>query len=421
MKILFVLECANRPTNGTSATCNRFAHELRKKGHEVVTIGCEAGKNGVAPHYYIEVPAYEFPFFEPLIQKEGFNFCRCSPEYLLEAIQWADLVHVLLPMKFGNVARLMAEVYGKPVTTAYHLQPQNITSAIHCGRSRWLNNKIYKGFLNYFYRAVKQVHCPSQMIADQMKCHHYDHNQCHVISNGVTKFFYRVDAKRPEKYNDKFIVVMSGRLASEKRQDLIIKAVAHSKYNEKIQIILCGQGPNERRYRKLAAKLHLANPIKMKFCDQDTLRNILSYTDLYVHASDFEIEGISCLEAISCGAVPVISDSKLSAANSFAITDESIFKHGSWESLRDRIEWMYEHEEERKELSKRYQLKGKEYALPIMVDKLEAMFFLAVEEKQKGQDLPTLYPSKVDEKKKRKLFENLLKNGFISELPESLR
>ena len=41
MKILFVLECANQPTNGTTASCIRFAKELEKKGHEVSIIGCE--------------------------------------------------------------------------------------------------------------------------------------------------------------------------------------------------------------------------------------------------------------------------------------------------------------------------------------------------------------------------------------------
>ena len=41
MKILFVLECANQPTNGTTASCVRFAKELEKKGHEVSIIGCD--------------------------------------------------------------------------------------------------------------------------------------------------------------------------------------------------------------------------------------------------------------------------------------------------------------------------------------------------------------------------------------------
>ena len=41
MKILFVLECANQPSNGTTASCVRFANELEKKGHEVTIIGCD--------------------------------------------------------------------------------------------------------------------------------------------------------------------------------------------------------------------------------------------------------------------------------------------------------------------------------------------------------------------------------------------
>ena len=96
-------------------------------------------------------------------------------------------------------------------------------------------------------------------------------------------------------------------------------------------------------------------------------------------------------------------------------------KINNQQSLMERIEWMYEHEERRKELSELYQKKGKEYALPLMVDKLENMFFLAVEEKKNGQDLPTLFPSKKDEKRKKKMFERLVKEGIIPEMPESLR
>ena len=415
MKILFVLECANRPTNGTTATCNRFAHELRKKGHEVRTIGCIAKEGDIEPHYYEPVPHFCFPFFEGLIQKEGFNFVRCHPKYLIESIKWADIVHVLLPMKFGNVARLLAEAYGKPVTTAFHLQPQNITSAIRMGHLYFINHLIYVGFRRYFYRAVRRIHCPSQMIANQLALHRYNHNQCEIISNGVVKYFYRIDAKKPEEFKDKFVITMSGRLASEKRQDLIIKAVAHSKYNRDIQLILCGQGPSEKRYRRLEKRLGVANPIQIKFCGAEELREILSYTDLYVHASDFEIEGISCLEAIACGAVPVISDSKLSAANNFALTPESIFKHGRWKSLMQRIEWMIEHEEERKKLSPQYESLGKEYGLAKMVGKMEAFLLGSIEDQQKGIDLPTLYPSRKDAKRKKKLFKMLVDAGSISQ------
>ena len=40
---------------------------------------------------------------------------------------------------------------------------------------------------------------------------------------------------------------------------------------------------------------------------RDELRRLINMCDLYVHASDAEIEGISCMEALACGLVPVIS------------------------------------------------------------------------------------------------------------------
>ncbi len=41
MKILFVLECATQPYNGTTASYVRFTKELEANGHEVTIIGCD--------------------------------------------------------------------------------------------------------------------------------------------------------------------------------------------------------------------------------------------------------------------------------------------------------------------------------------------------------------------------------------------
>ena len=63
MKILFVLECANKMTNGTSATCVRFADELRKRGHEVKILGV-GDKNTESDPNYIGLRNFRFPFFQ---------------------------------------------------------------------------------------------------------------------------------------------------------------------------------------------------------------------------------------------------------------------------------------------------------------------------------------------------------------------
>jgi glycosyltransferase involved in cell wall biosynthesis len=75
---------------------------------------------------------------------------------------------------------------------------------------------------------------------------------------------------------------------------------------------------------------------------------IINYSDLYVHASDAESEAISCIEAFSCGKVPIISDSKVSATNHFALDPRCLFKAGKSESLRERIEYFIQHPEAKK-------------------------------------------------------------------------
>ena len=421
MKIVFVLECANKLNNGTTATCNRFADELRIKGHEVVTLGCEF-EDKQPRENYVGTPHYIFPVFEPLIAKEGFTFARCDIAKIYEAIKDADLVHIFLPMKLGKTAQLIADALDIPVTTAFHLQPQNITSAIHLGHLQFINTAIYAGFHIYMYRSVRHIHCPSPMIERELKRHHYDDNVTHVISNGVIPFFHKVEAHKPKAYEDKIVVCMSGRLASEKRQDLIIKAVASSKYNSRIQIILCGIGPNEKHYAKLAKKAGLANRLIMRFCNPEELREILCYSDIYVHASDFEIEGISAIEAITCGALPLISDSRLSATNSFSLNDDvCLFHHGSVVSLREKMEWMIEHPKECAELREAYALASPKFALSRQVQAMEDMFLQAVKEKKEGKDIASTNPRKKDLRKEKRIFEKLRKKGIVKEIPAKLR
>ncbi len=398
MKILFVLECANQITNGTTASCLRFAKELEKKGHEVSIIGCDR-IIGEKYHRYFGLPKYKFPLADNAMVKGGFLVCRLIYKTLYEAIKGQDLVHCFLPFKLSNVCRLIAQEQGIAVTTAFHIVPQNCTSAMHLGKSKLINGIVLYCFKRYLYNQIRYVHCPSQMAADIMKKHHFKYNVPRVISNGVIPFFKQIEVNKPEEYKDKFIVCMSGRLVDEKRQDLIIKAVAKSKYNDKIQVILLGQGTNYDRYNKLAKRVKLANPLVMRFCTTEEVREVLNYIDLYIHASDYEIEGIACMEAITCGAVPLISDSPICATKDFALDKEHcLFKHGSPKDLKNKIEWFIEHREETSKLRELYLEDSKKYALSLQVDQLEQMFMDAIKEQKEGKDLHSTNPRRKDVK-----------------------
>ena len=412
MKILFVLECANQPTNGTTASCVRFAKELEKKGHEVTLLGCDR-IIGEKYHRYFGLPKYKMPFADKSIVKDGFILCKMIYDTLYKAVEGQDVVHTFLPFKLSNMCRLIAEEKGITVTGACHTVPQNYTAAIHLGWSKLINGIILYCCKKYYYENIRYIHCPSKMASDIIVNGHFKNCVTRVISNGVTPYFHKLDnVKKPQQFTDKFVVCMSGRLADEKRQDLIIKAVAKSKYNKNIQVVLCGQGPNKERYEKLAKKRKLANPLVIKFCSHEELRETMNYIDLYIHASDYEIEGISCMEAITCGAVPLISNHKMCATKDFSLDDEHcLFKHGNPKDLMKKIEWFYEHQNELEELRKVYHEDSKKYELSYQVDALEQMFIDAYNEKKEGKDLHTLHPRKKDKRLLKRLHRNARKQA----------
>lgn len=67
-----------------------------------------------------------------------------------------------------------------------------------------------------------------------------------------------------------------------------------------------------------------------------------------------EAEGISCLEAISCGLVPIISDSPRCATQAYALTDRSKFRFDSPADLAAKIDWWLDNPEERAAWSRKY-------------------------------------------------------------------
>jgi glycosyltransferase involved in cell wall biosynthesis len=193
-----------------------------------------------------------------------------------------------------------------------------------------------------------------------------------VISNGIDPDFIRFK-KLPKSEADigLFTILMVGRLSHEKRQSLIIRAAACSKHKHQIKIYLAGQGPLQETYRALAKKLGVA--IDIRFYQKHELMDLISSVDLYVHASNIEIEAMSCMEAFAGGLVPVIADSKTSATPQFALNKRCLFTANRALSLTRRIDYWIEHDAERHNLEEEYHNLGKQFELSTCADQLERM------------------------------------------------
>lgn len=373
MTIVLVIDYFGNTTNGTTMTTRHLVNGLKELGHEVRVL---TGTGNNWDNVYV-TGAVSFPVVNYFCRKNGFIFGKTNKKIILEALEGADLVHFLADFHFDRYIKKICDKKGIKTTSAFHIQPEDATAQLHLGNSKLVNKFVYAFYRHLFYKKFDFIHVPSSMMAEQLKKHKYKAN-IKVISNGISSHFRPIESTRPEEFKDKYLITMVGRISREKRQDLLIKAIAKSKYSSKIQLLLLGQGTWLRKIKRLAKRKLKINPAKIMFVHQDELVKILNYCDLYVHASDIESEAISCMEAFACGLVPVISDSKLSATSQFALSENNIFKARDYKDLASKIDYWIEHEEEKKLLSKKYIEYAKTYSYDKCVKLLEHEFIKKV-------------------------------------------
>ena len=375
MKIVLVIDQFDDANNGTTISARRFAQALKNHGNEVRVIA--TGKP--ADYKYAVRQMRFFPVVEHLITSQGMRLAIPNRHVFEKAAAWADVVHFMMPSPLGIMGLKHVEKLGIPHTAAFHCQPENITFTLHMGNSRRVNDFVYNRFRDTFFNRFTHIHCPSNMIANQLRQHGYT-ARLHVISNGISpEYIYGKREKEPWMQG-LFNVLMVGRYAGEKRQDELIDACAKSRHAREIQVILAGKGPLEKKYGRLAEKL--PNPIVMEFYEPARLLEILHMADLYVHTSDAEIEAMSCMEAFACGLVPVIADSPRSATPQFALDERSLFPAGDTDALAQRIDWWIEHPEERQAMERRYAEHARQYSLEESIRQTEEMFRQAIAEQR---------------------------------------
>lgn len=376
MIITIVADVLGEENNGTTITAKRLIKHLKERGHTVKVVSpLKTNEEG-----YYTLNTRSFGPFNEYVKKNGVELAKPDEEILKKAIEGSDIVHIMLPFKTGIKALKICEELHIPVTSACHCQAENVTAHLKMQNVKWANSFIYKRFYRKFYNRVPYVHCPSEFIARTVKENGFDMN-LRVISNGVESAYHKKEVIRKKELENKICILTIGRLSREKRHDLLIRAIELSKYKNDIQLYIAGCGPLEKQTEKLGETL--PNKPIIDFYSQSDLVDLINNADLYVHPADIEIEAIACLEAITCGVVPIISDSSRSATNAFALDEYNLFKAGDPEDLAKKIDYFIEHPEFKKALSNEYLEYSKQFQIENCITKMEEMFKEAIDNYEK--------------------------------------
>lgn len=180
----------------------------------------------------------------------------------------------------------------------------------------------------------------------------------------------------------RFTVITAGRYSVEKDQRTLLEAMRYSKYASQIQLVFAGRGPLKRELKRQARSLVrqgvLAHKPEFAFYTSEQLHERYSSADLYVHCATVEVEGLSCMEALQEGLVPVIASGELTATSQFALYGESIYPAGNARALATRIDYWLEHDQLRLAKSQQYRRIDERYDITRSIEQLCRMYEDAV-------------------------------------------
>jgi len=378
MKICVVSDVLAEENNGTTIAAMNLIRSLKAKGHEVKVICPQTELHEGEEGFYF-VPKIKLPgFLNRIVEKNNVIIGKAKKKVFREVMADCDVVHVMLPLFIGpKAARLAKKELHKPLTCGFHAQAENVSSHFFgLLNSERVNKFIYKHYHKHIYKYADFIHYPTQFIRDLYE-NIVGPTNGRVISNGVQRIFKRENIEKPLELKNKKVILFTGRLSLEKSHSVLIKAVSKSKYEKDIQLMFAGQGPRLDEIQKLSKELLTNQPI-INFYSREDLVKIINYADLYCHPAEVEIEAISCVEAMCCGKVPIIANSPKCATKSFALDDRSLFEVNNPDSLRDKIDYWFDHEDELKEMSYKYEEMASQFDFDECMDKMEQMLFDAV-------------------------------------------
>ncbi len=165
-------------------------------------------------------------------------------------------------------------------------------------------------------------------------------------------------------------------MAHEKRQAVVIDAVLRAKHRDALRLVVAGKGPLLERLRQRAAPL--GERARVGYLDDAELLRLYQRADLYVHASEVELEGLTVLEAERCGTPALIADAKASAARELALDERWLFPAGDADALARRLDELVEHPEELEAARERALHLTARHDLERTVERLEHLYHRVV-------------------------------------------
>lgn len=296
--------------SGVVRSVSSYRQALSELGHNVFVFTQDAGD-------YLDTEPFVFRYLSLNIglPNEFPATIPISPfmDRLIPALK-VDVIHAHHPVLLGQIAAGKAEDLKLPLVFTFHTRyreyshylpiPQEIVQDFIKGAiDLWIQDYVEK---------CDSIIVPSESMHQVLVDNYRIDAPITVLPTGIHLQPYQ-DAdgdpiRKRESWDDKFIIISVGRLASEKNWGMLLEAFAQvNQTHPHTRLVLLGGGPDRRKLERQARKLGITGQVQFKGkLPFEDIPSYLKAADLFAFASNTETQGLVTLEAMAAG-LPVVA------------------------------------------------------------------------------------------------------------------
>lgn len=289
-----------------------------------------------------------------------------------------DILHAHLIFGTGLEAVIASRVIGAPLIGTNHTP---ITEFVRYGpiKTEWFKKLALK-YNSWFYNKCEFVSSPAQAVLTEMETYGF-HAPHKVVSNPLDLDTFKPEPKRKKELKEKygfsgFTILYAGRLAEEKRIDLILQAAAEAKKElPDITVSLCGKGAAEESLRKMAKDLGIEKAIIFTgFLETNKeLAEVYNASDVFSIMSPAESQSLVAMQGLATG-LPVVSARAWGLAEYLSRAGGILVEPGDWRALTKQFIKLHNDANLRKELGAQGEKFVQQFSAPEIAGQWEKIY-----------------------------------------------
>ena len=307
MKILIASDHNLSAINGVVTSIINLKCGLEKQGHEVriLTLSEDRHERNIRNNYYLG--AIHVGIIYP-----GAKFAIPKKHRIIrEIIEWKpDIIHSQTEFSVYSSVHYIAKMTGAPIVHTYHTVYENYLH--YFPPAKLVGARVIYKYIKYIYNQSAAFIVPTNKMVISLNHYGID-GPINIIPTGIDKDTF---SNEPAKYkyeirrrfgiseND-LVLINLGRVAKEKNIEELIDYV-NCLDIDNVKLVIVGDGPYLKKLKlKCNNSAHPECFIFTGMVEPEYAPRMYCIGDVFVNASTSETQGLSYMEAMSCG-LPVL-------------------------------------------------------------------------------------------------------------------